>query len=326
VSYLALARKAPVVSTSHAKAAPGIASGGLRIGDAHDAYEQEAERVADDIVTAAYPRHQWSFSSVPLGHAWLQRQPDPKLDAAAQKRLDTFAIEAKDLSNPLVTGQLRSMSNSDLVDYKNKVKDTDVKRFVESLLTFSTPLQAGAGVDQLSGNMTMKVGNVNVVVKPDVRGASVTGGDTSWSFRVNPPRVPGYDIKDGKVINYPGFTPIVTVEIVTSYQAGISPEGASGYGRGTTTEDIKNKATAIRFHEGAHGEDAIEFIRQNPYPSFTGANDMKVADFEKAVKTYNDAVSAWGKALNKVKVKGDCVGKTIDDVHKGEKGYKKICP
>ena len=465
MSYAALARKAPVVSTSRASAAVRPASGGLRIGDAHDAYEQEAERVADDIVMGTHSRHQWSLSDVSvnpalrrkcscsgsgdsgsgcaecgkheddtmqrratgpaplgvappivhdvlsspgrpldqdsraffeprfgrdlsavrihtdapaaqsaqnvnaaaysvgshvvfadrmfapqtlqgrrliahelthvlqqsggrgsLGHGRLQRQPDPKLDAAAQKRLDTFALDAKDLSNPLVTGQLRSMSNSALVDYKNKVKDTDVKRYVETLVTFSTPLQAGAAVDPLSGDMTMKVGNVNVVIKPDVRGAKIKVGDTQASFTANPPRIPAYKSDKGVVIDFTDVVPVATVQIVTSYETGVSPDATSGYGRGTTADDVRNKATGLRFHEGSHGEDYIDFVRKNPYPVFTGKNGMKVDDFEKAKTTYNKAVADWGKALQKVKLQGDCVGTTIDQFHKGEKGYTNICP
>ena len=325
MSYAALARKAPVVSTSPARTV-SLATGGLRFGEASYPYEQEADRAAGEVVTAAYPRHQWSFSSVPVGQAWLQRQPDPKLDAAAQKRLDTFTIDAKDLSNPLVTGQLRSMSNSNLVDYKNKVKDGDVKRFVETLLTFSTPLQTGAGVDPLSGDLTMQIGNVNVVVKPDVRGARVKTADTNATFAANPPRIPGYDTKDGVVVNFPDVKTTVTVEIVTSYETGVSPEATSGYGRGTTADDLRNKATSLRFHEGSHGEDFIDFVRKNPYPTFGGKSGMKVADFEKEKTAYNKAVSDWGKAFNKVKLQGDCVGKTVDEYHKGEKGYKNICP
>ena len=270
MSYSALARKAPVVSTLRARSAISPASEGLRIGDVNDTYEQEAARVAADIVMSTHSRHQWSFSSVPLGHAWLQRQPDPRLDAAAQKRLDTFAIDAKDLSNPLVTGQLRSMSNSNLVDYKKKVKDTDVKRFVESLLTFSTPLQTGAGVDPLSGDMTMQIGNASVVVKPDVRGAKVETADTIATFRPNPPRIPDYTTKNGVVVDFADVKTTVAVEIVTSYEKGVAPEGTSGYGRGTTADDLRNKATSLRFHEGAHGDDYIDFVRKNPYPTFMG--------------------------------------------------------
>ena len=37
-------------------------------------------------------------------------------------------------------------------------------------------------------------------------------------------------------------------------------------------------------------------------------------------------VSDWGKAFNKIKLQGECVGTTIDQFHKGEKGYTNICP
>lgn len=241
-------------------------------------------------------------------------------------RLSNFLIDAQDLSNPEITGPLRSMSSSQLVDYKNKTKDSDVRRYVENLITFSTPTQPGAGIDPF-GNMTMKIGNVDVVIKPDVLGVTgLKGGDTSWSFKVDPPRIPGYDIDKGKVKNYPSYTPVVTFEIVTSYEKGVPREGPSGYGRGTTAEDIRNKATSIRFHEGSHGEDFINFVRQHPYPVFTGANGMKVKDFEDAKKAYNAAVADWKKGLAKAKRQGECVGTTIDQFHKGEKGYTNICP
>jgi len=328
VSYAALAKKAPVGSTVRSRSAAAPASGELRISGAHDAGEQEAERTADAVI-GIRSTHQWSLPALTLAPPSIQRQPKPTVTAVdpAQKRLDTFAIDAKDLSNPLITGQLRSMSNSDLVDYRNKVKDTDVKQYVDSLLTFSTPLQAGAGSDPLTGAMTMTIGNVNVVITPDVRGASVKTAETGATLNVNPPAVPGYSFdKDGVVSTFPGYAPTVTLQIVTSYEAGVTPQTTSGYGRGTTPQDLGNKATSLRFHEGSHGEDFLDFVRQHPFPVFAGKTGIKKGDFEKAKTAYTDAVSAWGKALNKVKVQGDCVGKTIDDFHKGEQGYKNICP
>jgi Domain of unknown function (DUF4157) len=242
-------------------------------------------------------------------------------------RLSNFLIDAKDLANPKITGQLRSMSNTQLMDYKNKTKDSEVKRFTENLLTFSTPTQPGASVDPLSGDMTMKIGNVNVVIKPDVHGAAAKTAATAANVDVSPPGIPGYKFdKDGVVSEFPGYSPAVTLEIVTTYPAGMTPQTTQGYGRGTTTQDVSNKATSVRFHEGAHGEDYINFIRQKPFPVFAGKVGMKKADFEKAKKTYTDAVSDWGKALKKVTLQGECVGKTIDEFHKGEKGYKNICP
>jgi hypothetical protein len=241
-------------------------------------------------------------------------------------RVSNFRIDAQDLSNPRVTGQLRSMSNNQLVDYKSKTKDSDVKTYVERLVTFSTPTQAGAAVDPLSGDMTMTVGKFSVVVKPDVRGAADTR--TKAKYVAVPPTVPVPTFgKDGKVTGFPGFSPAVTVEVLTSYATGQTPEMKSEYGRGTTPQDVANKATSVRFHEGTHGEDFLDFLRQNPFPVFTGTNGMKKKAFEDAEDVYTKAENAWAKALAKVNVKGDCVGKpTIDEFYKGTKGYKKICP
>jgi Domain of unknown function (DUF4157) len=242
-------------------------------------------------------------------------------------RLANVLIDDKDLSNPKITGPLRSMSDSALVDFKNKTKDADVKRYVETLMNISTPLQAGAAVDPFSGDMTMKIGNINVVVKPDVRGAAGKDAGTGANLTVVPPGVPPYHYDQNGVVDvFAGHTPAVTLEIVTSYPTGLTPGTTSGYGRGTTAQDVGNKATGLRFHEGTHGEDVIDFVRRTPFPTFTGTVGMKKQDFETAKKTYTDAVSDWGKQLNKVKLQADCVGKTIDDFHKGEKGYKNICP
>jgi hypothetical protein len=243
-------------------------------------------------------------------------------------RLASFLIDDKDLANPRITGQLRSFSNGQLIDYRNKTKDSEVKRYVENLVTFSTPTQAGAAVDPLSNNMTLPVGKVNVVIQPDVRGAAgSSGGDTAANLTLNPPSIPAFNIDPkGNVIDFPGYSPTATVTILTSYGAGVTPEGTSGYGRGTTAEDIRNKATALRVHEGSHGEDFINFVRQNPLPVFAGKNGDKATDFKTARQTFLDALSDWGKRLNRVKLQTDCVGKTIDQFHQGESGYKKICP
>jgi len=244
-------------------------------------------------------------------------------------RIANFRIEEKDLANPRISGQLRSMSAAQLMDYRDKTKDSEVKRYAENLITFSTPTQAGSAVDPLSGNMVMRIGNVNVVIEPDVRGASgVKGGDTGEDLELSPQNIPGYsyDAK-GIVKDFPGYTPTATLKIVTRYEAGVKPEFISGYGRGTTPEDIANKATGLRFHEGSHGEDYINFVRNNPLPVFVGKNGDTVRAFKNAQQSYLDALSAWGKKIKNLSQRQtDCVGKTIDQFHKGEAGYKPICP
>lgn len=244
-------------------------------------------------------------------------------------RLANFLIDSKDLANPKISGQLRSMSAGQLMDYRDKTKDAEVKRYAENLITFSTPTQAGSAVDPLSGNTVMLIGKVNVVIEPDVRQApGVTGGDTAEDLELTPPNIPGYNF-DGKGIvkDFPGYAPTATLKIVTRYEAGVKPEDISGYGRGTTPEDVGNKATGLRFHEGSHGEDYLNFVRNNPLPVFMGKNGDTVKDFEKAKKDYLDALATWGKQIKDLsKKQTDCVGKTIDQFHKGEAGYKPICP
>jgi Domain of unknown function (DUF4157) len=243
-------------------------------------------------------------------------------------RLANFLIDSKDLSNPRITGPIRSMSAAQLMDYRDKTKDAEVKRYAENLITFSTPTQAGATVDPLSGNMAVPINGVNIQIQPDVRGAAgITGGETKESLELNPVRIPGYDIENGVVKNFPGYAPSATLKIVTRYQAGVTPETPSSYGRGTTPEDIRNKATAGRVHEGSHGEDYIDFVRNNPLPIFMGKNGDRVRDFEAAKRAYLSALSTWRKQINDLSItKTDCVGKTIDEFHKGEPGYKRVCP
>jgi len=64
VSYATFARRAPVVSASQRKAAASVASGGLRIGEPNDDCEQEADRVADEVLAGGTLRHQWSLSGL----------------------------------------------------------------------------------------------------------------------------------------------------------------------------------------------------------------------------------------------------------------------
>jgi len=250
-----------------------------------------------------------------------------QIQAIDDWRLANFLIDSKDLANPRISGQLRSMSPGQLIDYRNKTHDSEVKRYAENLITFSTPLQAGSAVDPLSGNTMMIVNGVNITIQPDEHGATgVTGADTNANFELNPPHSPGYTTdSNGLVTGFPGYTPTASVTIVTRYGPGAQPADTSGYGRGTTKEDVENKATSLRFHEGSHGEDFINYVRTHPVPAFMGKNGDKAADFEAAKTAYLAALSTWTKGLAAVKKTTDCVGKTIDEFHKGEKGYTPVC-
>jgi hypothetical protein len=61
VSYAAFARKDSDAAASRSKVAPSSVSGGLRIGELHDAYEQEADRVANEVMAGGAAKRHWSL-------------------------------------------------------------------------------------------------------------------------------------------------------------------------------------------------------------------------------------------------------------------------
>src|ERR1700730_5887797 len=73
VSYARLSTTAPETSALMPKAARSSAPGGGGIGDPNDAYEQEADRVADEVMSGGAARRHWSLSTMRTG-APLQRK------------------------------------------------------------------------------------------------------------------------------------------------------------------------------------------------------------------------------------------------------------
>src|SRR5450755_2186569 len=73
MSYGVLARKHETAPAAKAKAPAKAASSGLRIGEAIDAFEREADRVADEVMTGGGPRRDWSLSRMSIA-APLQRK------------------------------------------------------------------------------------------------------------------------------------------------------------------------------------------------------------------------------------------------------------
>jgi len=68
-----LARKSESAAPSVAKAFSKNVSNGLRVGDANSVHEQEADRVADEVMAGETPRIDWSLSKMSIGSG-LQRQ------------------------------------------------------------------------------------------------------------------------------------------------------------------------------------------------------------------------------------------------------------
>ncbi len=223
--------------------------------------------------------------------------------------VEKFPITANDLEDDEITSCIRGLSTAKLEELRDKTKDPTVKAYVGSLLTISTPWVEGA-TPRRGGGFTLKIGNVTVVIEPDVGGAKdlTIPAKTAFAGPVNI----RFISKDGlvKQIIPPKQTPTITIR--TRYAPDAGPDVSSGYGRGTSAREKELAATTLRVHEGSHGADYIRFIRENKYPTFTGRLKMTVTDFNDALETYSNAVQAFDAAMESFsEQRTDCVGITI---------------
>jgi hypothetical protein len=184
---------------------------------------------------------------------------------------------------------------------------------------FSTPLAEGQAVDILSGNVAFTLSNgIGVTILPDQTDATAkTDGETRINFPFNVPFTVRVPRKGVRIID--GFTPPAPVATIqTVYLPGSNPSGTSGYGRGTTPEDIAGgkvdpASTTVRFHEGSHGLDYQEFLKTATFPTFTGTTGMSEAAFRAAVKAYGNALKAFATQADAFSSRRThCVGTTID--------------
>ncbi|NJR62822.1 MAG: hypothetical protein HC769_30965 [Cyanobacteria bacterium CRU_2_1] len=116
--------------------------------------------------------------------------------------------------------------------------------------------------------------------------------------------------------------PTVTVTIQTTYGPGVSGEAVSGYGRGTTATDVSAGQTTLRFHEGSHGQDYLDYLSTNPPPTLQATVGMTIAEFRQAQQEYQQAFEAYFQAMDQASLhQTDCVGTTIDQATGSQ-----VCP
>ena len=73
-------------------------------------------------------------------------------------------------------------------------------------------------------------------------------------------------------------------------------------------------STTLRFHEGSHGLDFMEFLGANAPPEFTGTVGMTTAEFRTALSDWDAATGRYSDDSNAFSTRNtDCVGTTIDD-------------
>jgi hypothetical protein len=166
--------------------------------------------------------------------------------------------------------------------------------------------EAGAG-----GSRTATIGRLTVTLLPD---ATTTDGAmrnrAETNIRFNAFSITWRTNAAGIVTSITGpAAPRVTIQ--TTYGPGVSAASASGYGRGTTPEDIAAGTTSLGFHEGRHGVDFLRYMQANPFPVFAGQVGMPVADVAAAAAAYRAARQAYSDDIRRVSTENtDCVGST----------------
>lgn len=180
----------------------------------------------------------------------------------------------------------------------------------QQLAGISTPLPPSATQDAATQVVTVPANNVQLEILPDAEVAAapraVTRQDISY-------RTPGFRHQGGHITQFDAVPPL-RIRVQTRYPRNMQPDGRSGYGRGTTREDIAAGNTTLRFHEGQHGADYVRFVRTHPAPQFGGRVGMTVAEFNAAIATYRREVTAYSAALDADSLqRTDCVGRTIDE-------------
>ena len=181
----------------------------------------------------------------------------------------------------------------------------------------STPLDQGQAVDPLSGEVVFSAaGGTSVKILTDMVDPGISTPVTRLLIPVD---IPFTTAIAGKTETIDAFTaPANLATIQTAYPSGVPGSTASGYGRGTTTEDIAGGkvnplSTTLRWHEGNHGLDYVAYLKANPLPTFNGTTGMTRKKFTDEIATYKAAAKAYAAKAEKASDKlTHCVGTTID--------------
>ncbi len=159
----------------------------------------------------------------------------------------------------------------------------------------STPLKDYIKNVKAGKDAEFKIGDVDVVVKQDTTTKSKGRKQKATTSIIIHPVVSAYKSK-GKVM---GTLPKVQkITIQTTYGPGVTAKSPSVFGKGPSLGE----------HEGYHGADYLKYIKVNPPPKFKGKVGMKVVDYNKALKDFNNDLKAYKeKILEFSKQQTDCV-------------------
>jgi len=173
----------------------------------------------------------------------------------------------------------------------------------------STPVTPYVKNPDTSKKVSFKLSKINIVVKPDGRSdKKELENKAKTTFKVSNNGTPGYSFEGDKITKVDAV-PVPTITVQTIYGKNTTASSTSAYGKGTTADDKKAGNTTLGFHEGSHGTDYLNYIKNNSLPQFKGVVGMTVAEYKKAVAEYQKAWTDYSAKMDqKSELLTDCVG------------------
>lgn len=201
------------------------------------------------------------------------------------ERLDKGELDDSDLANARLRNRLTGLTSAEVSTLITNIKTYQAKNpklvvdriisWLEVRKEISTPMPDGATVnkDPLLNTIesySLNIGKVKVVVATDTFGnaqndtgpVSNFGRSYRWTSN-NKNIINGLFNRDSGsdvAVNPTSF------EITIRTRYNNSPDLPSGYGKGTEEGDKREKTTTLRVHEGKHGTDFLDYIKNTPFP------------------------------------------------------------
>jgi hypothetical protein len=174
--------------------------------------------------------------------------------------------------------------------------------------TVAIPL--GQSPDPLTGDIRFNYNGYNVTMRAD--GAQrENGAQTHADFTQNNIAYL-YNTSNNRITSFTSpATPSLT--IWTDYGPDVTSRSGSGYGRGTTAEDVRLGNTSLGYHERSHSRDFLNFLANTAPPVFRGTVGMTVRQFRAAITAYHNTLARITRISE---LSTDCVGSpTIVQYH-----------
>lgn len=252
-------------------------------------------------------------------------------------RLSKGELDDRDLANIRLRNRLTGLTAAEVNALISKIKNNkklnpklSVSKIIEWLEVrkeISTPMSDGATVDKdpitdQIESYSMTINKVKVKVVADSFGSSgnstrpVTNFGSSYRWASNSKGIVT------SLTNTEGGGSVsinpTKFEVTIQTRYADNPDAVSAYGRGTTVKDKKEKTTSLRVHEGSHGTDYIQYIKDTPFPVDISKGIVGVITVAQMKK-----IDAYIGSMTKQSCETtDQVGLSQDKFIKTEKGKK----